>query len=187
MKIVFLNGPPRVGKDTVGKAVARVSGAFETASFAAELKDATHRAFGLDVPTNHFELNKDEPQLRFFGKTPRQVYIAFSENFMKPLYGDEVFGKFLVETLAGMEQAGVELVAITDSGFLHEARQVLRTYPEALLIRLHRQGCNFSNDSRGYIYLPEIAQVDLHNEEANDPRIIANFIDNWFREPKEVS
>lgn len=184
MNIVFLNGPPRVGKDTVGKNIARLSDFNETASFAAELKDATHRAFGLTVPTNHFERRKDVPAAEFLMETPRNVYIAFSERFMKPLYGPGVFGRMLVTTLRSMAEAGCGLAAITDSGFREEADEVLKVFPNALLIRLHREGCDFRKDSRSHIQLP-IESVDMRNDDILAPRTVAAFVDGFFNPPSD--
>jgi hypothetical protein len=183
MKILFLNGPPRSGKDTVGAAVCSLLPHAEVAKFAGELKDAVHAAFGMpNVPTDHFEARKDVPCEEFLGKTPREVYIAFSERFMKPLYGEGVFGRLLVKTLRSMEAAGVPLVAVTDSGFRAEAEEVLSVFPEALLVRLHRQGTSFMGDSRSYIQLG-IEAVDMHNDSPESPRTIAEFVIDAFYPP----
>jgi hypothetical protein len=184
MKILFLNGPPRAGKDTVGNALRMRFPGCEVAKFAGELKDAVHRAFNLNVPTDYFESRKDQPCPEFFGQTPRAAYIAFSERFMKPLYGQGVFGRLLVQTLQGMEEAGVKLVAVTDSGFREEADEVLKVYPEALLVRLHRAGTSFMGDSRSYIQLG-IEAVDMHNDTVEAPNAIAEFAWNALMGPQE--
>lgn len=184
MKILFLNGPPRAGKDTVGAAIRMRFPGVEVAKFAGELKDAVHRAFGLDVPTDHFETRKDQPCPEFHGQTPRAVYIAYSERFLKSLYGPGIFGKMLVQTLKGMEAAGVKLVAITDSGFREEAEEVLREFPEAILVRLHRSGTSFMGDSRSYIQLG-IEAVDMQNDLAGDPNLIAEFAYDALMGPRE--
>lgn len=184
MKILFLNGPPRSGKDTVGAQLRMRFPGCETAKFAGELKDAVHRAFGLQVPTDHFESRKDQPCDEFFGRTPREVYIAYSERFLKPLYGPGIFGRMLVETLKGMEASGVRLVAVTDSGFREEAEEVLRVFPEALLIRLHRDGTSFMGDSRSYIQLG-IEAIDMQNAAVEDPTTIAEFAYNALIGPEE--
>ena len=184
MKILFLNGPPRAGKDTVGNYLQMHNLGVETAKFAGELKDAVHRAFHLDVDTDHFESRKDQPCEEFLGQTPRSVYIAFSERFMKPLYGPGVFGRMLVKTLKGMEQAGAWLVAITDSGFREEAEEVLKVFPDALLIRLHRDGTSFVGDSRSYIQLG-IEAVDMRNDSPTAPQTIAEFVIDAFLPPSQ--
>lgn len=182
MNIVLLNGPPRVGKDTIGRNIARLSDSYDTAAFAAELKDAVHQAFGLNVPTMHFDKMKDVPRPEFFGETPRNIYIAFSERFMKPLFGQGVFGRMLVKTLMGMAEAGIKLAAITDSGFTEEADEILKVFPNTLLLRLHRKGCTFQGDSRSHIQLG-IESVDMHNDDALAPGVIAEFVDSYFNPP----
>lgn len=184
MKILFLNGPPRSGKDTVGNYLRTHFAGCEVAKFAGELKDAVHRAYNLNVPTDHFETRKDQPCEEFLGATPRAVYIAFSERFMKPLYGQGVFGRMLVQTLQGMERAGVRLVAVTDSGFREEADEVLKVFSEALLVRLHRTGTTFQGDSRSYIQLG-IEAVDMHNDAVDSPQRIAEFAYEALMGPRE--
>ena len=185
MKVLFLNGPPRAGKDTVGAHLQMHFPGCEVAKFAGELKDAVHAAFGMpNVPTDHFESRKDQPCEEFLGATPREVYIAYSERFMKPLYGQGVFGRMLVRTLRSMEDAGVKLVAVTDSGFREEADEVLKAFPEALLIRLHRKGTSFKGDSRSYIQLG-IEAVDMHNDDESAPVRIAEFAYEALMGPRE--
>jgi hypothetical protein len=185
MNIVLLNGPPRVGKDTVGRALLSLSRSSEVAKFAGELKDAVHRLYGLNVPPDYFETRKDEPCEELHGQIPRALYLALSERYFKPMHGPDIFGRLLVKTLRGMEAAGKELVAITDSGFREEAEAVLKVFPNALLVRLHRNGTSFVGDSRSHIQLG-IEAIDFRNDSPDAPRHIAEFIDSYFNDPLRV-
>lgn len=164
MKIVFLNGPPRCGKDTAGN-ILQGSAGYRVAKFAAILKERTHALYGKHLPHAAFESSKDQPQGFFLGATPRQAYIAVSERLMKPLHGEDVFGRLLLEHIRPMAVLRLTGVAITDSGFAAEAAPIVAWAGAAQcrLIRIHREGCTFNGDSRGYIELPGVPTVEVVN------------------------
>lgn len=168
MKILLINAPPRAGKDTLGRAIVERADKEKAdevwtaiRKFAFELKTATHRLYGIQ-PGGHpwhgaeqFENSKDIPNDKFFGLTPRQAYIAVSEKLMKPMHGKDIFGKLLANSMAA--NAGIEdLSIITDSGFVEEAQVLIDRFgvDNVVLVQLHREGFDFSNDSRSYIKLP---------------------------------
>jgi len=176
-RIILVNGPPRVGKDTVGNALAlEIGGTVE--KLAKELKERTHALYCLfelnGSPLRHdwFEKSKDRPMDEFRGLTPRDAYIAVSEQYLKPMHGEDILGHLLLERLQGREKllGGVCRWIITDSGFQQEA-EVLETYygsNHCMLVRLHREGCNFEGDSRGYIDLSHLGVrcLDVDNNRA---------------------
>lgn len=162
MKFVLLNGPPRCGKDSAASHICNRHDAIRV-GFADHLKIATHAAYGLNYLTHDiFEDVKDQPRDEFFGLTPRQAYIAHSERYMKPLHGPRIFGQLALRRIR--EFPVDSLVAIPDSGFVEEVAPILMAYgtEKALLIRIHRDGCTFDNDSRSYIGLP-VWTVDVEN------------------------
>lgn len=166
LRLILLNGPPRSGKDFAGELIrASVHRTVAVRKFAAVVKDRCHAAYGLQCSTGYFESTKDEPSAAFLGRTPREAYIAFSEKFYKPLHGKDVFGRLLAERMA-VEHPSV-LFVVTDSGFREESEVlVAQNRPDrSLLIRLHRDGHDFSNDSRGYIDLSDLGVrcVDVTN------------------------
>ena len=145
--VIVLNGPPRCGKDTLSGMLAAEFGVVEL-KFAAILKRMVHQAFGLhDVPVDHFEAVKDQPQDVFFGKTPREVYIAFSETFIKPLYGPKFFGTELARQIAS---SNAERFVVSDGGFPAEMKPLYEV-ARVELVHVKRPGCDFSNDSRGWL------------------------------------
>jgi len=164
-QVIFLNGPPRVGKsfaagilfDILGGSVARVLG------FAEHLKKATHAAYGLgNIPFDHYEAVKDIPNDDFFGLTPREAYIKHSETYMKVHHGKRIFGTLWLRQAVRFPR--VKHWIIPDSGFRDEADVPMEAFrPEnCTLVRLHRDGCTFAKDSRSYIELP-VRTVDLSN------------------------
>lgn len=167
MKIVFFNGPPRSGKDTAANEIVYRLGdnwyTVENIGLADHIKLATHVAYGLPNNTtyNEFEAVKDEPRREFFGKTPRQAYIAFSD-YMKTLHGPSIFGEMYARTVL---HSGCDLVVNPSSGFADELEPVLDLLgrENAILIRIHRPGQDFAGDSRSYIELPGVKTFDVEN------------------------
>ncbi len=178
MKIIFLNGPPGSGKDFAGRAILSLCPQAQTAKFASVLKERTHGLYGIyrdgqPVPHDWFEDRKDEPAEEFMGLTPRQAYIAVSEEYMKPKHGAAVFGSLLVQEL---RSRNAPLVAITDSGFVQEAREIVEHFgaEHCRLVRVRRKECSFQHDSRGYIDLSTLGVPPI--EVVNDGT--SGFIEN---------
>lgn len=172
-KIILLNGPPRSGKDTVGRMLVRMLAHNGEAlafayKFATELKDMTHRLFATHTADPEaFESVKDRPSDKFMGLSPRKAYIAVSERLMKPMLGDEIFGRLLADRLQtdwGFTQRPIYF-PITDSGFESEARVLVDRFGagNVLLVRIHRPGTSFDGDSRSYINVPGVHAIELHN------------------------
>ncbi|MDB5415072.1 MAG: hypothetical protein JWR10_3407 [Rubritepida sp.] len=180
--VVFVNGPPRAGKDTLANAVANRLGA-RPVKFAGVLKERTHAAYGLHyAPHGHFEACKDQPRDEFLGITPRQAYIAFSEQMMKPLHGAGVFGRMLLDDMLFHKLAAGFIVS--DSGFAAEAAPVVERFGaiNCLLLRIWRSGHDFSGDSRSYIELPSVETLEVSNNdtEALFRRIGLDAVQDWM-------
>lgn len=173
MKIVLLNGPAGSGKDTAADLLKKeFSG--HIVKFAAPLKAA---AAGLCFNGNRamfdeFDLDqakKVEPRPEFFGVSCRQVQIDISEKFIKPVYGEDAFGKICAQRIIQMSNLGEDgPFFVSDSGFVPEAEVLIRAFgPESVsLIRILRPGHDFSGDSRGYVQLAHlgIKEFDVLND-----------------------
>ncbi len=162
MNIILLNGPPGSGKDWAGLALLPYQ-AQHLYKFATVLKDAMHTLLGMSLaPTDMFEDDKNTPNPVFFGLSPRQAYIALSENFAKPTFGPSFFGQILLRKLISCRY---DCVAITDCGFEAEIAPIVERFGQKsiLLLRCHRPGHSFAGDSRSYVELPGVATLDLHN------------------------
>lgn len=163
MRFVLINGPKRSGKDTAAKALVASRNDVVRIGFADHLKNATHAAYGMpEVQFDRFEAVKDSPREEFFGLTPRAAYIAHSEQYMKPLHGKDVFGRIFMRA-ANFARAPV--IAVPDSGFASEVEPLIEAVgrEQILLLRIHREGHDFTGDSRSYIDLPGVTTIDLVN------------------------
>jgi len=179
--IVFVNGPARSGKDTFGTAMVDAFGSRRVylTKMAKALKERTHALYGLtgwierDVLPAHdaFEDVKDAPNACFLGLTPRQAYIAVSERYMKPLHGQDVWGRMLLRDIQECPHEP-EIVVITDSGFAAEALPTINHFgaERCILVRLRRHGFTFEGDSRGYIELPGVNTYDIPSETVDQLR-----------------
>lgn len=166
MKIIFLNGPPRSGKDTSAECLQVYYTGIAVMKFSDPAKSGTHAAFGLVHGINHFESRKDQPCEEFFGFTPRECYINHSEKYMKPLYGEEIFGQLFVRRTEYPKYYNKQIIVIPDSGFECESRPVIKKFgaENCMLVRLHRPGCDYSKDSRSYLDLDIHTVVDIQND-----------------------
>lgn len=188
LKVLLLNGPPRSGKDTLAMSLLEQSVVFGgvkpvfVEKFAAPIKQ--HFADSWGVSLEWIEWNKDN--VFMYGVTVRQMLIAYSEKYMKPLFGGGIFGKMMVSRLAEIEEHYSEppTVVISDSGFAAEAREVIEAGHEVHLIRLHRSGFDFKGDSRGYLNGEDLRGIgDIHDIFADDVGALnrqASFIYNNF-------
>jgi len=150
MKIIVLNGPPHSGKDTIGTMLARCSDGVYLFKFANALKIMTHRALGLDgYYPDFFEESKDSVLPAFHSVTPREAYIAMSEGFAKPLFGQGYFGKRLADEikqcLLRCHSIGtpMQYAVVTDGGFKHEVKELADEFgnENMLLCHIFKAGC----------------------------------------------
>lgn len=174
-KVVLLNGPSGCGKDTIASHLVPYF-AFQKMKFAAPIK---RMAAGLldmrvelveDRKDNEFNILCRETISDEFGSAPkygskdtlRQLLIRISEDFLKPVYGDTFFGRLAVREL---QRSSYSLIVFTDSGFATEASSIIRAIGKdnVLLIRLHREGCDFTSDSRSYLRDIAGREVDVIN------------------------
>lgn len=166
-RIIFLNGPPRSGKDEGASIIVRNFPA-RRYKMSRPLKDGLAAFFGFNhAMMRDIEANKDEEGIvaLFNGLSWRQAQISLSETWAKRVFGDDIFGKLAVMYLR--EATSTDITVISDSGFLHECLPIVRHFrpSQCLLIQLMRDGCTFEGDSRSYIELDEfgVTTVQLHN------------------------
>lgn len=172
-RMIFLNGPPGCGKDTAARviieqinndAMLRQLNPIEV-KFSWPLKSALQHFFSLtDAEVKLFEQDKEKPRQALLGKSWRQAQISLSEGWAKPWYDDpEIFGKLFWERMRRQGTSSL-LWICSDSGFKDEATAVINNIgtKNCLLLRIHRAGCDFANDSRGYIELP-VRSIDVRN------------------------
>lgn len=151
-QLILFNGPPRCGKDTgVEHIVNNQRVGIQHMKLAAILKERTHALYGMPTLTyDHFEPVKDKKREEFLGLTPREAYINVAEKYFKPVHGETVFPELLSQNI---RNAGNPVVAISDLGFDIELKYFVKEFgaENILLVKVHRAGCNFDNDSRNYV------------------------------------
>ena len=163
--MILFNGPPRSGKDTAADAI------FENFLESARVKNTTPMDRAIKAMFNmtddeflyYREAVKDTPQALFKSLSMREILISMSEDWCKPLMGDDVFGRIVADRFLPDKP----LLVCSDSGFEAEAVPYIKKLgaDNMLLVRIHRDGCNFSNDSRSYLSLEKygVPCVDLMN------------------------
>jgi hypothetical protein len=174
MRIILLNGPPSSGKDTAARALASYLLDAQTEYSVLRMSHPTKRAFAgvvnarIDEWGNveNWEDQKDMPSELLGGKSYRQWQIEFSEKFMKPLYGEDIFGRLFAHSLEQLPEDWNGYILVPDCGFEIEAETLASLLPAAhkLIVRCHRPGYDFKNDCRSYLYPASIPlQLDLYN------------------------
>lgn len=180
IKWILFNAPKRSGKDVGADHLAMSSMESEYSyriGFAWPLKSMCHQMLGIDPHCHAYDSEKDSMEVRIGPHlmSLRQFYIHYSEN-LKILYGKDVwseilfnsvqhhFGKFCMECSEKQK-----FVIISDLGFVSEIEYLSKKVkPENILvIRVHREGCNYEGDSRNFIsdyMMPEgVRQCDIYN------------------------
>jgi hypothetical protein len=104
---------------------------------------------------------KNLPTDKLRGLSPRAAMINVSENIIKPNFGDDYFGVCAAEKMSNEHS----IYFFSDGGFESELKPVYnKCSGNVLIVRLHREGCDFSIDSRGYLNKYKNAKiVDVDN------------------------
>ena len=92
-KIIILNGPAGVGKDTIGNALAAdyncIPTSFKRPMFEIAASILGVRAFSMFITAYDDRDQKEQPQSFLGGKTCREFMIWISETVVKPLFGNQ--------------------------------------------------------------------------------------------------
>lgn len=180
-KVIFIQGPPRSGKDTVGEILRsqlrRLGHAARVYKFADPIADWSESFFGVSCRD---EAIKDERHHNTEGKTPREVAIAFSERAIKPVFGHDIFGKVLSRKIAQGDQ---DFAIITDSGFPLEAAPIYRQVglTNCVALQLERDGTSFVNDSRDYWELPAPGRTTRFRNVGSMSNLLEDVCSMWDR------
>lgn len=172
MKVILvLNGPPGVGKDTIGALLSRQG--YDVASFKDPMWEVAHAVLGPTLYEEFFKRYgtrdlKEKPWDAIGGLSPRQLFIKISEDWVKPLMGSSHFGYLAAdkaaERLEGMGPFYKGLV-FTDGGFGPELHDLgLIPGSVVFVVRLYREGYTFEGDSRSYM---DESFLDVHLTDGN--------------------
>lgn len=170
IKIILFNGPPGCGKDTAARGLyedtdIEAEYATQFVRFSSPLKSALASFFSKpidDFGVSSMEAQKDSNALPG-GVSYRTAQIKLSEEYAKPLFGEGIFGKLLVDRVYKayahasrnglLGENGKMLTFVPDSGFMEEFIPVVDEFGPAniMLVKIYREGKDFSADSRGYL------------------------------------
>lgn len=153
---IILNGPPNVGKDTLADILAENHG-FHKHQFKDQLYVDTAVEFKVSLPElvayatdrDLKELPWKELQRNGQAISPRAALIYTSETLIKPNNGFDYFG---VAAVNACRTANSTLAVFSDGGFHEEIECLQLLYRNVYIFRLHRDGCEWGNDSRSYIH-----------------------------------
>ena len=169
--LVLLSGPPRAGKNRAGNCLKDWLGGDHIA-LSNQLKRMTHEYYGLYHRTRplHFEDMKDLPHPYFGGLTPREAYIKFSEEVMKPRFGKGYLGEVGGRRVARNRAEG-KVTIISGVGFSEEVAPLIEAagVGNVLHIRVNPAGessCR-GKDSRKILNLTpqDVDMVELINHD----------------------
>ena len=102
---------------------------------------------------------KEQPWDKLGGLSPRQFMIFLSENFMKVVFGKDVFGKFSARLASSCNWGlGGAVCVFSDGGFAEEVNEVVKAVgaENVYVLQWEAEGCSFDNDSRRYLSSDEI-------------------------------
>lgn len=163
MAAVFIfNGAPGTGKDEAAHFLVNLHGLTEL-SFKQQLFTETFKHF--DVSEEWFmngysdrEVKEKKKEVALGNRTRREALIHVSEDILKPLHGKQVFGDCVAEKIVDSKE-----YALSDCGFSEEVVPIINTVgtENVCLIRLLRDGCDFSNDSRRYVNADTFDEIVL--------------------------
>lgn len=187
--IIILNAPPRAGKDTIAKIIDEQYGlpvvSFKTPMFNIArgiLGEADFKEFMAVYETDRKDT---QPLSILHGSTCREFMIWISESVIKPHFGKKHFGWLMADLLSEMED-DVDLTICSDGGFPDEVEALIDFGHRVKLVRMHREGFDFSKDSRDYIYLseeykskPGVVEFDLTLQDGC-PNLAAEAIASMF-------
>ena len=155
--LVGMNGVARVGKDIalamIRQKLTSAGIPYVSGVLSRELKLRTHAVYGVIKSPEELDSVKDAPYSGFRGKTPREAYIDFSENFLKPRMGYDYWAVFLAMKLKRLAEAksmvGV-VYLVEDLGFPDELTglQGVLQPTRTLMIHAERPGTPPVEDSR---------------------------------------
>lgn len=178
-KIIILNGPASIGKDTIGSALAAdyncIPTSFKRPMFEIAASILGARAYSKFITDYDDRDQKEMPQRFLGGKTCREFMIWISESVVKPLFGNQQFGKLMSEHIKLCDE-GFTFVC-TDGGFHGEVIRLVEDGHDVTLVRLFMDGKTFVGDSRDYIRIKESHLPDHNKYNEHDVHLVNGDID----------
>lgn len=170
--VVILNGPPGCGKDTIANSwLEKTFGNDEFRPHVKAFKEPMYRvaAAALDLPLHEFmELYNDREwkehnRPEWGGKSVRDLMIATSESYLKPMFGETCMGKLAVSSIQQRIPSQNDVIVFSDGGFKAEVEELEKHF-HVRVVQILRDGCSFEGDSRSYIEGTNLPTYLLFND-----------------------
>jgi hypothetical protein len=188
-KIVFLNGPAGSGKDDAAEHLAKHTVKTWHTSFKTPLFKLVKTIYNIDDrewDQLYTRENKNIPIAKLNGMSPREAMIYVSEELIKPVYGQDFFGQWILSEIESKEQIGFKRFVFSDSGFIDEAYPIIDKYGQdnVAVFRIYRPGYTFEGDSRNYLkeedFEHKVKFIDFFND-TDLETYRAEMLDNFKR------
>lgn len=178
-KLVILNAPKGCGKDVAAEHLVKMCN-FHHVEFKAPVEKLVKSFYSLTDKEHELlyrRENKELPQDTLHGKSIRDCYIHVSESVVKPMFGRDVFGVLLADSL----EDGVSVSS--DGGFVEEVEAVAKEIGKEniLIIQIHAEGKTFDGDSRNYLCVDGVRTISVNN--LFTPQFfedVVRVVDNWL-------
>lgn len=158
-KVIIYNGPPESGKDISVRHMLQVCEVMNVPAKQVMMKNTIYEQIKLFYHLTSEQMHylffgpesraiKEKPNELLNGRTPREALIHMSECVTKPNFGKAFYGH-----AAASEAEGPEIVFCSDGGFPEEIVPMVEKFGfnNVCIVRIYREGCDFSNDSRNYL------------------------------------
>lgn len=187
-KLILFNGPRHSGKDT---AAIHCANEFKAHHFklSGPIKAAIKAMFDIsDDCVAMLEGVKTTAVPLLFDKSYVDCQISFSEDWVKPLFGQYAFGYLAARHVLNnmLKNPDQELYVCSDSGFAREAEPLIDVFkPEnVLLVKIFREGKTFAGDSRSYIDLDGITTISITNDkdQSSYEQKIEELVISWLND-----
>jgi hypothetical protein len=165
--VIILNSPPSGGKDTIAEALCLATGA-KHMMFKHRLYELTAKLFGISVGLminiSTDRTTKEAKILKFDGKlfSPRGALIFTSEKLIKPMFGNDYFGKYFASHL----DRGNGTIS-SDGGFEAEVYPCIDIVGinNIFIIQFTREGSTtFEGDSRDWVNIKGVETMKTTND-----------------------
>ena len=181
-KLIILNAPKGCGKDVAAEHLVEMIYNLHHVEFKVPVKKLVKSFYSLTEKEHELlyrRENKEVPQGRLMNKSIRDCYIHVSENVIKPMFGKNVFGTILANSL----EDGVSVAS--DGGFVEEVEAVAKEIGKdnILVVQIHSEGKCFEGDSRSYLYVDGVRTVSVNN--LFTPQFfedVVRVVDNWLED-----
>lgn len=172
-KVIILNGAPESGKDLGASSIVKCMRSegidANQHEFKGQLFKLTKAIYGISEElwdSWYTREGKELPRAELGGISARNALIFTSEKIMKVHFGDRYFGEFAAKYTG-------DVVVFSDGGFTAELEPLIEKhgFDNIAVIRIHREGCTFANDSRSFLPDGCVGTIyDLQNNmKFNDP------------------